>query len=133
MKRILALDLGGKRIGVAVTDPTQTIAQVLDPWPADKLLSNLQFYLSREPCEKILVGLPVSMDGKEHAQAERIRRAAALLNEQLEIPIEFCDERLTSVQAGNMLKGMGVKNLKGKKDSLAASLLLEAYLQKNNK
>ncbi|MDD4352461.1 MAG: Holliday junction resolvase RuvX [Candidatus Gracilibacteria bacterium] len=132
MSRILALDLGEKRVGVAVSDETQVIATALDLIPTERLLPSLKVLLQDLQVEKILIGLPISMDGREHAQAERIRIQAAKLESKLDVPFEFRDERLTSVQALRFLQDFKVKGAKDKKDSLSAQIILQNYLDAKN-
>jgi len=126
-KRILALDLGEKRVGVAISDPSLTIAKPLDFLFAEKLFESLQKLLRKYECGKILLGLPISMDGREREQARRIREQARSL-EKLGISLEFVDERLTSVEANRVLNELGVKKKKIEKDFLSAQLFLQNYL-----
>lgn len=131
--RILALDHGTKRIGVAVSDELKLIAQPLEYLPAEPFadfLVRLKEILREKEVELILVGLPRNMDGSYGPAALKVQAFVAALNSAITIPIETRDERLTSVQANRVLIQGGVrrKQRKEKVDKMAAAILLQSYL-----
>jgi putative holliday junction resolvase len=133
--RILGLDIGEKRIGVAVSDPSGTVATPLKVVDASKALSNTSelIDLAEEyDISLVVVGLPLSLDGTEGPQAARVRSAAARLAELLVAPIDFADERLSSVEAVKALGrgGVSAKASRGRVDMIAAGLLLQSYLDR---
>jgi putative Holliday junction resolvase len=131
--RILALDIGEKRIGVAVSDPTATVATPVTVLDAPKALGDgreLVRLVEDYEAELIVVGMPLSMDGSEGPQAKRVRHAAARLAGFLRIPVEFADERLSSAQASKAMQATGAstRDQRGRVDMVAASLFLQSYL-----
>jgi putative Holliday junction resolvase len=131
--RILALDHGTRRIGVAVSDELKVIAQPLEYIPAEPFadfLTRLKRLLQEKEVELILVGLPRNMDGSYGPAALKVQAFVAALNGAITIPIKTCDERLTSVQANRVLIQGGVRRDKRKEkvDKMAAAILLQGYL-----
>lgn len=131
--RILALDHGTKRIGVAVSDLTRTIATPLEFIPAEpfaRFLERLKALLREREIELVLVGMPRNMDGSYGPAAQKVREFVAVLKEALTVPIEVWDERLTSVMANRVLIEGGVRRQKRKQkvDGMAAAILLQSYL-----
>jgi putative Holliday junction resolvase len=131
--RILALDVGHKRIGLAVSDPLGFTAQGLSilerrGWEADmtRLVEVAQEYQVQE----ILVGLPRHMDGRLGSQAEDILELANALGEALGVPVTTWDERLSSKEAERVLIAADVSRRRRRQvlDKLAAVLILQAYL-----
>jgi putative Holliday junction resolvase len=131
--RILALDFGKRRIGLAVTDPLRLIVTGLDTLQRTTLRADLdqlaELAADRE-VSQILIGLPLNMNGTEGLQAERVREFAAKLGRRTGIPVELWDERLTSVAAEDILRERGLHpdRRSGTVDRLAASILLQGYL-----
>lgn len=131
--RILALDIGEKRVGIAVSDPDEHIASPVAVLPAGEVRSGARPFRALvedwEP-ELLLCGLPISLSGEEGPQAKRVRAFAADVAELLELPYEFADERLSSSEAKRSLreKGLSEKAMRGKVDMIAASLFLQAWL-----
>ncbi len=131
--RIIALDLGKARSGVAVSDPTQTIAQPLDLLPgADEptFVERLGGVVAEYEAERVIVGIPRTMDGRmgEMAQwAEGIRRAC---ERGLSVPVEGRDERLSTVSAERVMRDAGRRKggFSSPSDSVAAAVVLQAYL-----
>jgi len=121
--RILALDHGDARVGVATCDPTETIATpagVIGPDPAE-----VGPLAESSSAEMVVVGLPLTLSGEVGPQAESARAYAAELEELLEIPVETYDERLTTRMASSSARaGAGAPS-----DALAAAHLLESFLQ----
>ena len=131
--RILALDHGSKRIGVAMSDETQTIAQPLEYIPARPFadfLARLKQLLAEKEISLVLIGLPRNMDGSYGAAAQNVEAFAAALKTAIAVPIKFWDERLTSVQANKILIQNQVRRAKRKEkvDKMAAAILLQSYL-----
>ena len=134
MKRILGLDIGEKRTGVALSDPLGITAQPFDCWQGDPksedFLAFVEKIIDEKKVNKIVVGLPKNLKNQDTLSTQRARDVAQMLKEKLEIEIIFWDERLTSSQVGRMFQDMGVKKKKRKEkvDVLAAVLILQNYL-----
>src|SRR5665213_1874271 len=131
--RILAIDHGTKRVGLALSDETGTIAsplQFLPAEPAAKLFERLQGIVGERKVEEIVVGLPRNMNGTYGPAAEKAREFVAALKEVLTVPIHTWDERLTTVQAHRFLIEAGMRREKRKErvDQTAAAILLQSYL-----
>lgn len=131
--RILALDHGTKRIGVALSDELKMIAQPLEFIPADPFpdfLARLKQILREREVEAVIVGLPRNMDGSYGPAALKVQEFVAVLRDALTVPIWTWDERLTSVQANRFLIEANVRrqDRKGKVDKTAAAILLQSYL-----
>ena len=131
--RILALDHGTRRIGVAVSDETKTIAQPLEFIPAEPFapfLDRLKIILAEREVDLILIGLPRNMDGSYGPAAQKVHSFVAVLKSAITVPIRLWDERLTSAQANRVLLQGGVRrqDRKEKVDKMAAAILLQSYL-----
>ena len=131
--RILALDHGTKRIGVAVSDETKTIAQPLEFIPAEPFadfLKRLKLLIQEKEVDLILIGLPRNMDGSYGPVALKVRAFVAVLQSAVITPIKTWDERLTSAQANRVLIQGNVRRDKRKEkvDQMAAAILLQSYL-----
>lgn len=122
--RILALDHGAARIGVAICDPTETLARPLCVVEAADTVGVARL-VAEHTVEQVVVGLPVSLSGAEGPQAESARAFAHELSMAIEVPVETYDERLTTTLAESSARaGAGAAP-----DALAAAHLLESYLQ----
>ena len=131
--RIMALDIGEKRIGIAVSDPGERVASPVCVLAADEVLANAKPFkrvLEDWEPDLLLCGLPMTLSGEEGPQAQRIRTVAAQVSQTCGIPHEFADERLSSAEAKRSLreKGLSEKAMRGKVDMIAASLFLQAWL-----
>jgi len=131
--RILALDHGTKRIGVAVSDETKTIAQPLEYIPAEPFadfLARLKKLLVEKEIDLVLIGLPRNMDGSCGPAALKVQTFVAVLKDAITVPIKTWDERLTSAQANRILIQGNVRRDKRKEkvDKMAAAILLQSYL-----
>lgn len=131
--RVLALDIGQVRVGVAVCDPGMRVASPVCVLPSAEVRSGAKSFrrvLEDWEPELILCGLPYTMAGEEGPQAQSIREFAADVAKQAALPVEFTDERLSSSQAKRSLreKGYSEKEMRGKVDMIAASLFLQAWL-----
>jgi len=131
--RILALDPGTKRVGVAVSDELKLIAQPLEFIPAAPFaafVDRLQTILAEKEIELILVGMPRNMDGTYGPAAQKVQEFVAALKLAVKVPIKTWDERLTSAQANRLLIQGNVRRDKRKQkvDQTAAAILLQSYL-----
>ena len=131
--RILAIDHGTKRIGIAVSDELKMIAQPLEYIPAEPFadfLSRLNKLLREKQVEQILVGMPRNMDGSYGPAAAKVQEFVTALRGAITAPIRTWDERLTSVQANRLLIQGNVRREKRKEkvDKMAAAILLQSYL-----
>ena len=132
--RILALDVGKKRIGLAVSDELGLTAQGIETLGRTRIrddLDKLKQIADRWAVKILLIGKPLHMSGSESRQSEYTRDFAVRLERHLNIPLVFWDERLTSAEAERMLRETGASLDQRKKaiDRLAAVLLLESYLE----
>ena len=131
--RILALDVGNRRIGLAVTDELGITAQglrTLERTSKRRDLETLGKIARKYEVGEVVVGRPVHMSGDASAQSEKVEKFARELGEALELPIHFYDERLTSWEAHELLdrEGLSREEKKGRVDQLAAALILQGYL-----
>jgi putative Holliday junction resolvase len=131
--RILALDHGTKRIGVAVSDELKIIAHPLEFIPAEPFadfLTRLKEILREKEVEMILIGMPRNMDGSYGPATLKVQEFIAVLKIGITIPVQTWDERLTSAQAQRFLIEGGVRRQqrKEKVDKMAAAILLQSYL-----
>ncbi len=136
MSRVLAVDYGERRMGVAVSDPTRTIAQPLPTIlrrrgrrpPYAKLIEAIREW----DVAIVVLGLPVEADGEEGPLADTVRRFGAGLERRAAVTVEYWDERLTSVRAHRELRQLDLpataRREKGRVDAMAATLILQAYL-----
>src|SRR5881392_1149582 len=131
--RILAIDHGTKRMGIAVSDELKLIAQPLEFIPAEPFadfLARLKQLLHEKKVELIQVGMPRNMDGSYGPAALKVQDFVAALKNAVTVPIQTLDERLTSVQANRILIQGNVRRDKRKEkvDKMAAAILLQSYL-----
>ena len=135
--RILALDHGTKRIGVAISDELKMIAQPLEfilAEPFTDFLTRLKEITRSKKVEMILVGIPRNMNGSYGPAALKVQEFVAVLKETIGVPIQTWDERLTSMQANRFLIEADVRRSKRKEkvDQTAAAILLQSYLDAEN-
>lgn len=133
--RVLGLDPGEKRIGVALSDPEGIIAsplKVIERTSEDAALSEVLAIAEEHEVGRIVVGLPRSLDGSLGKQARGVQRFVELLGKRAGIPVVAWDERLSTVAAERMMAEAGVKRHKRKerRDSLAAQFILQGYLDR---
>jgi len=131
--RILALDHGTKRIGIALSDELKMIAQPMEfvlTEPFTDFVKRLKEIIREKEVELILIGMPRNMDGSYGPAALKVQEFIAVLKDLVAIPIKTWDERLTSAQAQRFLIQGGVRRQerKEKVDKMAASILLQSYL-----
>jgi len=134
MGRILAIDYGKKRTGLAVTDPLRITAGVLETVGTEGLLDYLQTYTKKECVDEIIVGLPKRMNNQESESMTHIRPFVEKLQQIFpNIPIKMYDERFTSVLAHKAMIDVGMKKKqrqnKAVVDKIAACIILEGYLE----
>lgn len=131
--RALGLDIGSVRVGVAISDPSGTVASPLAVLDARKTLEDpaeLRAIVDENGVDLLVVGLPVTMAGEEGPQARAVREAAESLGRSLGLPVVFVDERLSTAAAAAAMRAGGVRSRKqrGQVDKVAAAVLLQAYL-----
>jgi putative Holliday junction resolvase len=132
ISRILALDVGDARIGVAVSDPLGIIATpltIISRQDVDADMRTILDIASKNDVGRIIVGLPFSMDGSLGAQAEKVRAFADALSRRTAIPLEYRDERLSTVAAKRILRETRKTNRDTRYDAAAAALILQSYLE----
>jgi len=134
MARILAIDFGGKRTGIAVTDPFQLIATGLTTIPSLSLIEFLTDYFKKESVEKIIIGMPKNWDESDTHATPLVKEAIQKINKNFpSIPVIEVDERFTSQLAKNAMLEMGLKkkDRRDKKlvDEISATIMLQEYLQ----
>ncbi|MEZ5071763.1 MAG: Holliday junction resolvase RuvX [Bacteroidales bacterium] len=138
MGRILAIDYGTKRTGIAVTDPHQRIASPLETVPTHDLMLYLDDYVARENVEALVVGRPLRLDGSDSQSMRPLTFFVNALRKRLpHLRVEWVDERFTSRMAQAALVEGGMKKSKrrekGALDKVSAALILQSYLDgKNN-
>lgn len=134
--RVLGIDFGRRRIGLALSDPTATIATPLETVRrrAGKRppLRRLEALAREHEVEHLVVGLPLGLDGEENEWCAEVRRAGDRLAERLEVPVDYVDERLTSVRAERAVRSLGLpkeeREKKERIDAAAAVLILQSWL-----
>jgi putative pre-16S rRNA nuclease len=136
--RVLAVDPGSKRVGLALSDPTETIAQPLDTIaaePADSLAERLAEVARRSEAGRIVVGLPMRLDGSLGPEAKAARVLATALRRSTKLPVELVDERLTTAAAERSLlqSGMRREKRRAKIDRVAAAILLQSHLDRKKR
>ncbi len=134
MARILSIDYGKKRTGIAVTDPLQIIAGGLATVSTSELFDYLQAYIAREQVEMIVIGEPRQPNGEPSENLARVQQFVNRWRKAVpQIPIQFYDERFTSVLAHQAMLDGGLKKKarqnKGLVDEISATIILEDYLR----
>ncbi|HLX93133.1 MAG TPA: Holliday junction resolvase RuvX [Puia sp.] len=133
MPRIIAIDYGSKRTGIAVTDPMQIIATGLTTVESSKLITFLKDYVKREAVELIVIGEPKNLDDSDTHATPLVRRMIAVLTKEFpNIPVKTIDERFSSKLAMRAMIEMGLKKKqrqnKSLVDEISATILLQDYL-----
>jgi putative Holliday junction resolvase len=130
----MGIDLGQKRIGIAVTDPDETMAfpeRVLTRRGNKADCDALTRLVQELRVERVVIGLPLAMGGEAGPNAERARRFGDSLSQALTVPVEFQDERMTTIEAAERLTAAGLswQKQKGRIDAAAAAIILEDYMR----
>ena len=133
MGRLLALDIGERRIGVALSDPMHIIASphsIIDRKITPDYMDEIQKLISEQEVEALVIGLPLTLRNNVSKQTQKVQLIIKELNTELTLPIYTVDERLSSVSAENALKLKGVKtgHNKGEIDKTAAAIFLQEFL-----
>lgn len=137
MARILAIDYGGKRTGIAVTDPLQIIATGLTTIDSAELIPFLKKYFASEPVELIIIGMPKNWDEADTHATPLVQSAVKKLQKEFpQMPLKEVDERYTSKMAKDAMLEMGLrkKDRRNKKlvDEIAATIMLQEYMQRSS-
>lgn len=134
MARTLGLDVGDKRIGVALSDPQGILASpltIIDRHDEKADIEAISDIIRKNEVALVIVGLPRSMDGAIGKQAEKVTAFAEELRKRIGVPLEFRDERLSTVSAQRLMKEAG-KPGKARDDAIAAALILQGYLDEEH-
>ena len=134
----LALDIGEARVGIAVSDATGTLAMPVKVLPAQEVLGNarsFRYIIEDYEPDVLVCGRPETLAGEDGPQAQRVVEAAEKIARATGLPLEFIDERLSSREAKRILReqGLSEREMRGKVDSIAASLFLQTWLDARNK
>lgn len=134
----LALDIGEARVGIAVSDVTGTLAMPVKVLPAQEVLGNarsFRYIIEDYEPDVLVCGRPETLAGEDGPQAQRVVEAAEKIARATGLPLEFIDERLSSREAKRILReqGLSEREMRGKVDSVAASLFLQTWLDVRNK
>jgi len=134
--RCLGLDIGDRWIGVALSDPGGILASpfsIIERTDDGQALAAIADIINKEQVGQVVVGLPLSLDGTLSGQAEKVNDFARKLAEHIKIPLEFRDERLTTVMAQRLKRASGGKKGRGKTrdDAEAAAVILQSYLEES--
>jgi putative holliday junction resolvase len=132
--RLLAIDYGLKRIGLALTDPLRILARpylTIANEGFAQVAEQLRVVVERECVERLVIGLPLNHEGEDTRQTALVRRFAEKIGERLAIPVVFHDERFSTEEANREIKRMGINPIEGRKiiDQIAATLILREYLE----
>ena len=136
MSRVIAIDFGDRRIGIALSDPMRIIASphdVIDRKITPDYLFELNKIITQNDVKEIIVGVPLNMKGEQTPQTKKTNNFVNELKDNFTIPIILVDERLSSISAKKILREKGVKSghNKGEVDKIAASMILQEFLDSN--
>ena len=131
--RVLALDVGDKRVGVAISDPSQVLArslQVIQRGSRQEDFAAVALLVEEYEVVRVVVGYPRSLDGTAGEQANKVERYAARLTESLTVPVLLWDERFSTVSAERLMREAGLRGKKKREriDAVAAAVILQDYL-----
>lgn len=130
--RLMGIDFGEVRIGIALSDPLQIISQPYRVIPNDDdTISEIKNIIKSEEVRKIILGLPLNLDGEDTKKTLEVREFFEVLKSNVDIPVIFWDERYTTVEANEQLKHMGYSIAESRKviDKVAASIILKNYME----
>jgi putative holliday junction resolvase len=133
MGRVLAIDYGLKRTGIAVTDPLRIIATALETVPTHTLLPFLKIYLAKETVDEFVIGMPKTLKNLDSEIAPQVRKFVSVLKDTFpEKPVHEVDERFTSSMAQQAMIDGGMKKkdrqIKGNADKISATIILQSFL-----
>jgi putative holliday junction resolvase len=131
MSKIMGLDMGDVRVGVAISDESRYLASghgFVEYRGYEDLAQKLISIARQEQVAEIVVGLPLNMNGTKGPQAAKVENFSALLKQKSGLPVNFMDERLSTVEASRLLHAGGKKATKGLVDTASATIILQAYL-----
>ncbi|MDO9577275.1 MAG: Holliday junction resolvase RuvX [Candidatus Cloacimonadales bacterium] len=135
LHRLMCIDYGEVRIGIAVSDPLQIISSPFSVISnhAETVFKELKNIIKTENVGKIILGLPLNLEGEDTDKTRQVRKFAELLETEISIPLEFWDESYSTVEANQALKQMGYDSKKSRTvvDKVAASIILQDYLDQN--
>ena len=138
-RRIMGIDFGTRRVGIALSDPLQIIAQSLETMEnAPLMISRIRDLVEREDVELVVVGMPFNLKGEKGQKGEEVERFLLQLRKQLPVDVVTWDERFTSTLAHSTMLQMGTKKKerqtdKGRIDAMAAAIMLQGYLDSRKK
>ncbi|MDX2431363.1 MAG: Holliday junction resolvase RuvX [Bacteroides sp.] len=137
MSRIIAIDYGTKRTGIAVTDPGQIIASPMETVPTHELMVFLEEYFKKEDVETMVVGHPTKTDGSDSESMRPLRFFVQAFKKRMPtMRVEWMDERFTSKMAMDAMVAGGMKKsdrrVKGNVDKISASLILQSWMERRN-
>ena len=135
--RILGVDYGDVRVGLALSDSNKIIARpfkTLINKNSKDLLINLEEIINQNEIDEIVIGVPYNMSGQDTKQTEKVREFIDVLKQKFELSINLIDERLTSIEAEGIMHKMNIKtgSNKGKIDKIAASIILQEHLDSHH-
>ena len=141
MKRVLGIDYGERRIGMAISDPTGTIAQPLPPLRRRRgrrpPYKSIQDVGARYDIGALVLGLPLDLEGEETSWSAEVRAVGEELSRRVGVPAHFVDERFTSVQAERAIRSLGLprgeRERKDRVDTAAAVLILQSWLDRRDR
>ncbi len=131
MSRVIGIDMGAARVGIAISDPSRSLASgygFLQFTSYKVLVENLMTIAGKEGVGEFVIGLPLNMNGSKGFMTNKAEKLAETLKEQTKHPINFMDERLTTVEAARQIHASGRKVKKGRIDEVAATIILQAFL-----
>ena len=129
--RVLGLDIGDSRIGVALSDPQGILASPLTIINRTEERADIEAVVAlvrQNQVGRVIIGLPISMDGSQGRQAEKVKAFVTELCRHTDVPVEFRDERLSTVSAKRMVQGVRKTGKRTRYDAMAAALILQSYL-----
>ncbi|MCD6163667.1 MAG: Holliday junction resolvase RuvX [candidate division Zixibacteria bacterium] len=134
MSRVLAIDYGDARVGIAVSDQSRFLASgygYIKFTGYNDLVEKLLAIGEKEEIKEFVIGLPLNMDGSRGAMAKKTEKLAGMLESKTEYPVNLVDETLSSWEAAKQIHASGKKARKGKIDEVAAAIILQAFLDGN--
>lgn len=131
--KLLGIDWGGKKTGLAISDAMQSIARDIKTIPTSQLIQEIKKFKQQENIVGLVIGLPVKLNGEENKACEQMRETASNIQLEVNLPIYFQEEKLTSWDARERLEEMGYskKKIQELEDQVAAKLILQSYINNN--